>query len=174
MRRLVFVFGIILFSIYASNVSAQYAKDGYQFESKIKAPRVRRPIAHELLLDPMERFIVVTYSSKPTVVVLYELKSWKLIGTYNIPGWFDLSNSFVGPSGNFLFLDFARYSSKYRRIDLNTKVIDTVECFDTPRGCVPKEGGVPHKELYTKDKTYYFSINKKNRRDILIFKRREE
>jgi hypothetical protein len=174
MRRLLLVVGIILISLYSNDSFSQYAKDGYQFESKIKAPRVRRPIAHELMLDPMERFVVVSYSSNPTVVVLYEMETWEAIGTFNIPGWFDLSNSFIGPSGNFLFLDFARYSSKYRRIDLKTEVIDTVECFDTPRGCVPKEGGVPQKELYTKDKLYYISINKKNRRDILIFKRREE
>ncbi|PLX22570.1 MAG: hypothetical protein C0599_06090 [Salinivirgaceae bacterium] len=174
MKRLIALVGIAMFFFMSGNLSAQYAKDGYQFDSKIKAPRVRRPVAHELLLDPNERFIVVSYSSKPTVVVLYEMETWKELGTYNIPGWFDLSNSFVGPLGKFLFLDFARYSSKYRRINLETQVIDTVECYDTPKGCVPKEGGVPQKELYTKDKTYYFSINKKNRRDILIFKRREE
>jgi hypothetical protein len=174
MKRWFFFLIIAAFLFISGSVDAQYAKDGYQFESKIKAPRVRRPIAHELLLDPNERFIVVSYSSKPTVVVLYEIGTWKEMGSYNIPGWFDLSNSFVGPNGKFLFLDFARYSSKYRRIDLESQVVDTVECYDTPRGCVPKEGGVPQKELYTKDKTYYFSINKKNRRDILIFKRREE
>ncbi len=172
------IFSIILvvffLSFFLETVSAQYTKDGYRFEHKIKAPRVRRPIAHEIMLDPMERYLIVSYSSYPTVVVLYNIGTWETKATYNIPKWFDLSNSFMGPSGRYLFLDFARYSSQYRRIDLKTNEIDTLECYDTPRGCVPKEGGVSQKEVYTKNKIYYIAVNKKNRRDILIFKQQEE
>ncbi len=168
-----FIF-IISLSFFIEPATAQYTKDGYRFDYKIKAPRVRRPIAHEIMLDPMERYLIVSYSSYPTVVVLYDIGTWETKATFNIPKWFDLSNSFMGPSGRYLFLDFARYSSKYRRIDLNTNEIDTLECFETPRGCVPKEGGVSQKEVYTKDKIYYIAVNKKNRRDILIFKQQEE
>lgn len=157
-----------------SNVSAQYTKEGYRFEHKIKAPRVRKPIAHELMLDPAEKFLIVSYSSHPTVVKLYEFGSWETKATYNIPKWFDLSNSFMGPEGKYLFLDYARYSSKYRRIDLETNKIDTLECFETPRGCMPKEGGVAQKEVYTNNKIFFITINKKNKRDILIFKQQSE
>ncbi|MDA3866446.1 MAG: hypothetical protein PF489_06800 [Salinivirgaceae bacterium] len=171
MNRLLILVGILIVLGVQNHAHAQYSKDGYLFDKKINAPRVRRPVAHELLLDPMERFLVVSYSSHPTVVVLYEIPSWETKATYNIPEWFDLSNSFVGPTGRFLFLDFARYSSKYRRVDLETHAIDTVECYDTPRGCVPKEGGVQQKDLFTKDDLYYITINKKNKRDLLIFKK---
>lgn len=169
--RYIIICFILFFPLYSS---AQYSKDGYRFEYKIKAPRVRRPVAHELMLDPNERFLIVSYSSYPTVVKLYDVGTWETKATYNIPEWFDLSNSFVGPDGRYLFLDYARYSSKYRRVDLETDEIDTLECYDTPKGCVPKEGGVPQKEAYTNDKIYYITINKKNQRDILIFRRQEE
>lgn len=166
---------VLLFLIFFScGVSAQYSKDGYLFHQKIDAPRVRRPVAHEIMIDPLERLLVVSYSSYPTVVVLYEFDSWKVLGTYNIPEWFDLGHSFVDMNGRYIYLDFARYSSKYRRIDVETHKMDTVECYQTPRGCVPKEGGIEQKEYTTKDKKYYITINKKNKRDILIFKKNEE
>lgn len=170
-----YIFCILFIScLLSNNVFAQYSKDGYLFDQKIEAPRVRKPIAHELMVDPMERFLIVSYSNNPSVVVLYEFASWKVHATYNIPEWFDLSNSFMGPEGRYLYLDFARYSSKYRRVDLETNLIDTLECYDAPRGCVPKEGGVKQTEIMTQNKLFYISINKKNKRDILIFRKQTE
>ncbi|HKK59142.1 MAG TPA: hypothetical protein VJ937_06665 [Salinivirga sp.] len=173
MSRIATLLFIFMLSLFAGNVYGQYSKDGYRFEHKIKAPRVRRPIAHELMLDPQGKYLIVTYSSHPTVVVLYDTNNWLEKATYQIPKWFDLSNSFMGPKGKFLYLDFERYSSKYRRINLQTNEIDTLECYATPRGCMPKEGGVPQKEVYTDDKTYYITINKRNRRDILVFRKED-
>lgn len=174
MQRLsYYIIFLVSFAI-VSECNAQYSKDGYLFNQKIEAPRVRKSVANELMVDPMERYLVVSYSSYPTVVVLYEFGSWKVKGTYNIPQWFDLSHSFMDANGKFLYLDFARYSSKYRRIDIETQQMDTIECFQTPKGCVPKEGGIEQKEYTTKDKIYYVTINKRNKRDILIFKKHEK
>lgn len=173
MPRFPIVLLVISLFLGVGNVHGQYSKDGYRFDHKIKAPRVRRPIAHELMLDPHGRYLIVTYSSHPTVVVLYEMDTWKEKATYQIPKWFDLSNSFMGTQGKFLYLDFARYSSRYRRINLETNEIDTLECYETPRGCAPKEGGVPQKELYTADKKFFITINKRNRRDILVFRKED-
>jgi len=165
---------LLILVFFSCDVNAQYSKDGYLFHQKIDAPRVRRPVAHEIMVDPLERLLVVSYSSYPTVVVLYEFDSWKVVGTYNIPEWFDLGHSYVDMNGRYIYLDFARYSSKYRRIDVETQKVDTVECYQTPRGCVPKEGGIEQKEYTTKDKKYYITINKKNKRDILIFRKHDE
>ncbi len=174
MSRLAIVVFLSVVFLGVGNVHGQYSKDGYKFEHKIKAPRVRRPIAHELMLGPKEQHLIVSYSSHPTVVVLYDTKTWTATATYEIPKWFDLSNSFMGNDGKFLYLDFERYSSRYRRINLETNKIDTVECYETPRGCVPKEGGVPKKEVYTSDKNFFIAINKRNRRDIIVFRKKEK
>ena len=163
---------ILLFLTLTSIFSfSQYRKDGYQFENKIKAPRVRRRVAHEIMLDPQERFFIVNYSSYPAVVVLYDIPTWKVRASFDVPAWFDLGNSFVGPAGKFLYLDFARFSSKYRRIDLETNVMDTVECYKTPRGCSPKEAPPENRSFYTKDKKYFISVNKRRKSEILIFEK---
>jgi hypothetical protein len=155
-------------------VCAQYEKDGYTFVQKLKTPRARKPEVHELMLDPHGRFLILTYSSHPTHILLYQLNNWELYKEYMVPEWFDLSNSFVDPEGRYLYVNFSRFSSKYRRIDLTTDRIDTVECKNTPRGCLPKEPAQPKKDLFTPDKEYYLTINRKNRRDVLVFKREDE
>ena len=86
-----------------------------------------------------------------------------------IPEWFDLGNSLQIPKED-IFVEYGRYSSKYRRIDLTTDKIDTVECNVTPVDVCPKNL-LCLKELYTIDKKYYIAINKNNSRDVLVFKR---
>lgn len=153
---------------------SQYEKEGYTFIQKIKTPRSRKPEINEMMLDPHGRFLILTISSNPTHVLFYRLSDWELYKEYMIPEWFDLGNSFADTEGRYFFVEFGRYSSKYRRIDLTTDKIDTVECNVTPRGCLPKEPALPKKELYTIDKKHYIAINKKNSRDVLIFKRNED
>ncbi|MDD4745816.1 MAG: hypothetical protein PHW19_00910 [Salinivirgaceae bacterium] len=168
------IFTIVLLIASLSNidhVQAQYEKEGYTFIQKLKTPRARKPEVHELMLDPHGRFLILTYSSHPTHILLYQLNSWNLHKEYMVPEWFDLSNSFVDPDGRYLFIDFGRFSSKYRRIDLTTDNIDTVECSKTPRGCIPKEASQTRTNLYTPDKSYYITVNRKNKRDVLIFKK---
>ena len=162
---------LVVFLINIKHVQAQYEKEGYTFVQKLKTPRARKPEVHELMLDPHGRFLILTYSSHPTHILLYQLSGWNLHKEYMVPEWFDLSNSFVDPDGRYLFTDFGRFSSKYRRIDLTTDNIDTVECSQTPRGCIPKEASQPRRDLYTPDKNYYITVNRKNKRDVLIFKK---
>jgi len=167
-----FLLGIFL--MLSSTGFGQYEKDGYTFIQKIKTPRSRKPEVNEIMLDPHGRFLIVTVSSSPTHVLFYRLSDWELYKEYMIPEWFDLGNSFVDTEGRYFFVEFGRYSSKYRRIDLTTDKIDTVECNMTPRGCLPKEPALPKKELYTIDKKYYIAINKNNSRDVLVFKKNED
>lgn len=168
---------IIVFAVYtifsSNHLSAQYEKDGYTFIHKIRPPKTRKHSVNELMLDPHGRFLILTVSSNPTHILFYGMTNWELYKEYMVAGWFDLGNSFVDPDGRYLFIDFGRYSSKYRRIDLTTDKIDTVECNMTPRGCIPKEPTLPKKELYTNNKTFYININS-NSRDVLIFKKNDE
>lgn len=167
---------IILLALFLSSnlTHAQYEKEGYIFAQKLKTPRVRKPEVHELMLDPHGRFLILTYSSHPTHILLYQLNDWDLYKEYMVPEWFDLSNSFVDHEGRYLYVDFGRFSSKYRRIDLTTDNIDTVECSQTPRGCIPKEASQPRRDLYTSDKNYYITVNRKNKRDVLIFRKEND
>ncbi len=160
-------FFVFVFS--GQDAMAQFEKEGYSFVQKLKTPRARKPEVHELMLDPHGRFLILTFSSHPTHILLYQINSWELYKEYMVPEWFDLSNSFVDPEGRFLFVDFGRFSSRYRRIDLTTDKIDTVDCKSTPRGCLPKEPTQPKRDLFTPDKKFYITINRKNRRDVLVF-----
>ncbi len=149
----------------------QYDKEGYTLEAKLKMPRVRKPEVQELMLDPHNRFLIVTFSTYPTHVLFYDLKTWELAKEYMIPEWFDLSSSFFDTEGRYFFISYGRFSSKYRRIDLTTDEISVVECWETPRGCLPKENAIPKKEIYTIDRTYYIIINRLNNKEVLVFKK---
>lgn len=151
--------------------TAQYTKEGYIFEKKLEIPRARKMQTHELMLDPHGRFLIVTFSSYPTHLIFYSTRDWSPVKEYMLPEWFDLGSAFFDAEGRYFYVDFGRNSSKYRRIDLTTDAVDTVECYETPRGCVPKENLQYRKSLYTTDRRHFITINKKNKKDILLFRR---
>jgi len=151
--------------------NAQYDKEGYTFEKKLKLPRVRKPEVQEFMLDPHNRFLILTYSTYPTHVLFYDLKNWELVKEYMIPEWFDLSSSFFDPDGRYFFISYGRYSSKYRKVDLTTDEIVVVECWETPRGCIPKEIAIPKLEIYTIDKNFFITVNRENKKEVLVFRK---
>lgn len=152
----------------------EFKKPGYKYVQTIKPPFTRRFDAHEIVISPDQKHLIVNYGSKPTYVVFFQIGTWEKVEEYKLPDWVEFSSLHFEPNNDVLFLKTSRYSSSYYRIQRFEKKIDTVSCKLTPKGCAQTDVKIDRKDFYTADKMYYVMINKRNNRDIIIFIKQED
>lgn len=162
-------FFAMLFGVEALAQSADY-----QYLTTIKPDMQRKVLANELFLSPDGKHIIVNYGNKPTFIVAYSTEDWKQVAIFRLTDWVDFSSAYVDTTNQQFYVKISRASTQYHRLDMKEKTQDIIPCDITPRGCPHIEIKMDVKSLYTKDKKYYIAINKQNKREVKIYKKRAE
>ena len=146
----------------------------YQFLTTIKPEMQRKVLANELMLSPDGKHIIVNYGNKPTFIVAYSTSDWKQVALFRLTDWVDFSSAYVDTTNQQFYVKISRVSTQYHRLDIMQNTQDIIPCDITPRGCPHIEMKMDVKSLYTKDKQFYITINKQNKREVKIYKLRDK
>ena len=146
----------------------------YQFLITLKPDMQRKVLANELFLSPDGKHIVVNYGNKPTFIVAYSTEDWKQVALFRLTDWVDFSSAYIDTTNQQFYVKISRVSTQYHRLDIKEKTQDIIPCDITPRGCPHIEMKMDVKSLYTKDKQYYIAINKQNKREVKVYKKRTD
>ena len=163
------VFFSMLFCVESHAQSADY-----QFLTTIKPDMQRKVLANELMLSPDGKHIVVNYGNKPTFIVVYSTSDWKQVASFRLTDWVDFSSAYVDTTNQQFYVKISRTSTQYHRLDIEQKTQDIIPCDITPRGCPHIEIKMDVKSLYIRDKQYYITINKQNKREVKVYKLRDK
>lgn len=154
--------------------SAVAQSGDYQYLITLKPDMQRKVLANELFLSPDGKHIIVNYGNKPTFIAAYSTDDWKQVALFRLKDWVDFSSAYVDTSNQQFYVKISRVSTQYHRLDIKQNTQDIVPCDITPRGCPHIEMKMDVKSLYTKDKQYYISINKQNKREVKVYKKRAD
>ena len=146
----------------------------YQFLTTIKPDMQRKVLANELMLSPDGKHIIVNYGNKPTFIVAYSTEDWKQVAIFRLTDWVDFSSAYIDTTNQQFYVKISRASTQYHRLDIEQKTQDIIPCDITPRGCPHIEIKMDVKSLYTRDKQYYITINKQNKREVKVYKLRDK
>jgi len=171
MRRLTLLLTICLF-ILPYFTQAQIEEKGYQFVLSVDNGMQRKMYANEILLDDTQQFLVVNYGNKPTYITVFKYGSWEPLFNYRLPDWVDFSGAYFDYETLDFYIKASRYSTEYYRLDLENGEQEIRECETLPGGCPVIEPKQSPKSMFSKDKEYYVTINKKNARDVRVYRKR--
>ncbi len=177
-------FFILLFLILIVNIpmSIGQNKKGYSFLTTIKAPaytqnssnkEIKNNIVRAMKLSESDRYLVASYGTKLSTIVIYEIGSFKKICSLRLSGVLELNNSYFSNHDSIFYLKSERYSLEYKKIDVFTNRFRKVDCSRTPYGCRVEEVRLNKIKFYTKDKKYFITRSKKNRNDIFVYEKYE-
>lgn len=170
MRTNKIIFGILLLLL-SVNTWGQIGdiNDNYQYLLSVDPAMKRKLMANEVMFDQQEKYLIVNYGNKPTYIIVYEFGQWKAVANFRLTNWVEFTGAYVDYDNNQLYIKEGRFSNEYYRLDINTGITDMVECSLTPGGCPVIEPKQSEKSIYSKDKTYYVTINKRNTRDVRVY-----
>lgn len=154
-------------------LNAQNIEDNYQFVITLDAQMKRKLIANELMFDSQEKYLIVNYGNKPTFIVVFEFGLWQPLMTFRLTDWVEFTGAYVDVETNQLYVKESRYSSDYYRLDIKTGTTDLIACELTPKGCPVIEPKQSDRWVYTNDKKFFATIDKKSPREVKIYSRKE-
>ena len=155
-------------------VNANAQSGDYQFLVTLKPDMQRKVLANELFLSPDGKHIIVNYGNKPTFIVAYSIADWKQVALFRLTDWVDFSSAYIDTTNQQFYVKISRVSTQYHRLDIKQNTQDIIPCDITPRGCPHIEMKMDVKSLYTKDKQFYITINKQNKREVKVYQKRVE
>ena len=145
------------------------SNDNYQFLLSVDSEIRRKMTANEVMFDEKEKYLIVNYGNRPTYIVVYEFGLWKAVANFRLTNWVEFSGAYVDHETNQLYIKEGRFSNEYYRLDINNGTTDVVECTLTPGGCPVVEPKQSDKAIYSNDKNYYVTVNKRNTRDVRVY-----
>lgn len=150
--------------------SAQNIEDDYQFVVSLDTKMQRKLSANELMLDANESYLIVNYGNRPSYIIVYDRQNFEAKANFRLSDWVEFSGAYMDNETNQLYVKESRYSSEYYRLDINTGEQDIVACHLTPRGCPNDDPKKSIKSLFSLSKDFYVAINKRNTRDVRVYK----
>ena len=155
-----------------SCVNAGAQSPDYQSLKTLKPDMQRKVMANELMVSPDNKYLIVNYGNKPTFIVAYNIEDWRQAAAFRLTDWVEFSSAYVDTTNSQFYVKTGRISSEYHRLDIKEKTQDVVPCDITPRRCPVIELKVAIKSVYTIDKKYFVTINKKNKREVKVYEKR--
>ncbi|MBI9069452.1 MAG: hypothetical protein JEZ09_19290 [Salinivirgaceae bacterium] len=164
------IFVILVLSMFTYNSYCQFAEDNYQYVLSVDPLMNRKLMANEIMFDKQEKYLVVNYGNKPSYIIVYETATWTPVANFRLSNWVEFTGSYFDYETNQIYIKEGRYSSEYYRLDINTGITDIIGCELAPGGCPVIEPRQAQKSAYTSNKLMYATINKRNARDVRIYK----
>lgn len=126
-------------------------------------------------LSESGRLLIADYGNKNSLVAIYSLDSLKCIGAYWVPSIIELEECYFNEDDTKLYVRASRYSSDYKVVFIDAKVMRDISCEKTPRGCVTATSRrLSMVKFYSTDRKYYFAVNSNDKRTLHIYKLVEE
>lgn len=145
----------------------------YSFQENLDTKLERKMFANELLLDEDYYFLLVNYGNKPTYIVVFDVNNWQVQQSFRLPNWVEFSGAYYNEQTNSYYIKESRYGDDYYALDMANGDINILNCSTTPRGCPMVEPQKTVTDLKVLDNQYRVMINKKNKRMVKVYKRRE-
>lgn len=171
-KRLLLITGIALIYLLPLQVFSQpESNKGYQYIMSVNTGLKRKMYANEIMFDDNEKYLIVNYGNRPTYIVVFEFGLWQPVANFRLPNWAEFTGAYLDDGDN-LYIKISRYSSDYYKLSIKDKKQYELPCETLPRGCKVVEPKQAEKTIYSKDKYYMIDINKKNARDVRIYRKR--
>ncbi len=145
----------------------------YSFQENLDTKLQRKMFANELLLDEEYYFLLVNYGNKPTYIVVFDVNNWMVQRSFRLPNWVEFSGTYYNEQTNSYYIKESRYGSSYYQLNMNSGDVETIECSKTPRACPLVEPEKTVTDLKALDNNYRIMIDKKNKRNVKVYKKRE-
>lgn len=171
MRKFLTIGIICFFFFQEKGFSQEDSNKGYQYIMSVNTGLERKMYANELMFDENEKYLIVNYGNRPTYIVVFEFGLWQPKATFRLPNWVDFSGAYLDNADN-LYIQISRYSSDYYKLSIKDGTQVELPCETTPLGCLVVEPKQAEKNIFTKDKYYMVDVNKKNARDVRIYRKR--
>ena len=122
MKRALFLLFILTISFYHANAQSRPGSnlqlDGFKFEKRIKGPKHKNSKIIEVMVDDFDYYLAVTYKGPKSMLTLivYELYTWEIKGTYAFKSRAELYNSYFAEDGSAFYVNTDIYKQKYTEI----------------------------------------------------------
>jgi hypothetical protein len=148
---------------------------GYRFESKLKGPKHKNSKALEIMVGNNGNYFVATYAGPKRLITLrvHNLYTWELVGEYQFKGRAELYNSYFDSYENTFYVNTDIYKNMYKKINLDTHVVEEISCKQAPRGCEKLELESYVTELFTVGDNYYIKRDDERKNYIKVYKKKE-
>ncbi len=145
--------------------------EGFKFEKRIKGPKHKNSKIIELMVDEYDYYFAITYKGPKgfLTLIVYELYTWNVVGTYNFKSRAELYNSYFKDDGSVFYVNTDIYKQKYAEIILKTGEMNILGCTETPNGCEFLELQKYTTEGHTIGNNYYFMMDENRKNDIKIY-----
>lgn len=170
MKYLIIIFTLTL--IFSSDIKSQIIEKDYQFLISLNTGLERKMYANEIMVDETQQYLVVNYGNKPTYIVVFDYGVWQPVASFRLPNWVEFSGAYFDYDKKDLYIKASRYSSEYYKLNMDGREKELRECESLPAGCPVVEPKQAEKSVFSKDKNYYITINKKNARDVRVYQKR--
>ncbi|NOZ46601.1 MAG: hypothetical protein GXO79_07435 [Chlorobi bacterium] len=154
-----------------SRSGSNLAIEGFKFEKRIKGPKHKNSKIIEVMVDDNDYYVVVAYKGPKSflTLIIYELYTWNVAGTYKFKSRAELYNSYFSEDGAFFYLNTDIYKQIFTEINIKTGEMKILKCNETPKGCNFIE---PQKYVtngYTIGNNYYFMMDENRKNDLKIY-----
>ncbi len=172
MRNLILLLILAIALILPSSLKSQVNDKNYQFLSSLNTGLQRKMYANEIMFDQNEQYLIVNYGNKPTYIVVFEYGLWQPIVNFRLPNWVEFSGAYIVHETKDIYIKASRYNTEYYKLNIDSGEQEIRECETLPAGCPVVEPKQSEKTIFSKDKSYFVAINKKNARDVKVFQKR--
>lgn len=149
----------------------------YKFDKRLVGPKHQKSSVLEIMVDKYNNYMVATFRAEKlshTYLRIYRLYSWEeLVSIRMNDRRIELYNSTFDPDGNYFFANTDIYRNRYKKIDINTKEVEEVDCSVVPNGCVKIEPRQYLTEAYTENNHYYIYSPERYPNSILILRSKD-
>ncbi len=169
--------GITSESLAQTKTEREEKIEGYKYEKRLVGPTHKKSSVLEIMVDKYNNYMVATFRAEKaayTYLKIYRLYTWEEVLTLHMnDNRIELYNSTFDPDGQFFFANTDIYRNRFKKINLQTKEYEEVDCNVIPNGCQKIEPRQYTTEAYTENNHYYIYRPERFLNSILILKSRE-
>jgi hypothetical protein len=174
---LTFVFAATSENFAQTKTEREEKVEGYRYEKRIVGPAHKRSSVLEIMVDRYNNYMVATFRAERaayTILKIYRLYTWEEVVSLSLnDNRIELYNSTFDADGTFFYANTDIYRNRFKKINLQTKDYEEVNCNVTPNGCRKIEPRQYTTDAYTENNHYYIYRPDRFQNSILILKSRE-
>gem|GEM_PF-4406485 len=168
MNRLLIL--VLSFFVLGSSYSFADGYDGFRFLKRIRGLKLADSKVVEIKLEETQNDLVICYRERKVMYVSFvKLGSWDKVNDFRIDENVALYASYFDESRTDYYLNIDIYKLIYKKINIETGLLDTLECSETPRGCASVESMMYETEIRSADGYFIYVRDKDHPNDVLVY-----
>ena len=147
----------------------------YKYNASNKELEAKDAHINGVIISENMQYIVISFGYDPTIISIHELGNyWERIGYYELAGTIDINNSYFAENDSVLYVNYERYSTKFKRVDIYQNRINTIPCEQTPRACYYNEYTKGKTQIFTPGNKFFLMRSPKFKSDLLVYKKKKK